>query len=961
VNIGPWRIESSIDRGGSGTVWRARHELNGSAAAIKILHGHDAVSEAHAIPFLVREVAAASRVFHPNIVNLLDFGIVERGDDPSESALIHPGSPYMAFQYESGGSLHELRGKMPWTTLRSTIFAVLEGMAHIHARGLLHLDIKPANLLFKNEERQPSGIRIADFGIAMLQPFTMMFEEKKWDLYHSNDIHGSAAYMAPEQFALNFIDFSPATDLYALAVSVWEMVCGRVPLTNWTLPDRIEFKRRHSLPPLENIVSVPHGLERWLQRLTSPMVSERYQTAADAAHGLVDIAAPIVVPSLASSFSSGSMTSTTAAPQAAVLSRRGRKQKASTPVATLTGVDFARQPTELRGHRRRFVSYETVVRPPAATPPAIAGGPNANSDAVWRAERVVRLGPTLPVRSDDEREHLWQVLRRVHSLASSEAVLIEHTPDARGQALCRWLVESSEEGGHARGVRLRYRNDFRPAQGLSFVVAELFGAVGFPAQVLTEIVRDQLKVLGVERTAELDQFLQWALSAAGAEEFDRQGDVRALARFARPFAQILGAMAAHRPVVLWIDNLQELEQGLELIAAIVSLPRGGSPVLAALSMSEGITAPAELMLQPSMTVLQRPMHGGASTAARRTLGDMSIDASALASACLRSGDIAAAETLLDRLTRPAKWFDSDTSNNPPIAPWQVMELRADIADARGELADAADGYADAAAVLFETGASAAFDPVRCGDVALKYARALRRTGQPKRGFIYAARARALFDSAMAVGRAAAAEFESGQLHFELRRWELAHSRYVDAAELAETSHDFGLLALARLGIARCRLLRTDYADASGLHDLLLHPGAASPSCLNRTWLAIVRHLARTPIDADELHRLSVTHVAPLYENLSLAAALETISLDLAASQDRSPAQLCDGISDLAHELQRTGIARFMIAEDLVLLSQTHTDPAFSRARLAAMSLASTIYRKVGLNFIADALHMSAGQ
>ncbi len=952
VRIGHWKLERLIDTGGSGSVWRAQHEVHGSEAAIKILRGHDGISETDAIPFLVREVAAASRVFHPNIVNLLDYGIVEQGSGSSAIPTISAGSPYMAFQYERGGSLHEWRGRMPWARLRGTILAVLDGLSHIHARGLLHLDIKPANLLFEDTDCMPSGIRIADFGIAMLRPFTMMFEEKRLDLYHTDDIHGSAAYMAPEQFALNFIDFTHSTDLYALAVTVWEMVSGKIPMAELSLPDRIQNKKRHCLPPVQNVIPVPHGLDRWLQRMTNPSVADRLQTAADAAHSLMDISAPIVVSGRSSALTTTGSLPTTNAPQAAVLSRR-RKQKASTPVGTLPRVEFERQPTDIRGHHRRYIRYDVLIRPPTATPPAMPGGA-AGTEPVWRADRVDRLAPSVPVRSDDEREHLWQVLRRVHALASPEAVLIEHTPDSRGQALSRWLVESAEQGGHAHGIRLRYRNDARPAQGLSFLVCELFNAIGFPPDVLTQMVREQLTALSLDRYPLLDELIHWALTSSTQPEFDRADDLDALSRFAQPLAYILGGVAHQRPVVFWVDNLLELAPSTALLQALLNLPSGGSPVMTVVSMSEGLAVPLDLMLRPNLTVLQRPMHGGVASTAHRVIGDLCIDVATLAHACLRSGDIGAAEALLDRAVHIDDSM-ADSMAQRRLSRWQTMELQGDIAEARGELAVATEDYAQAIAVLFEGEPETMPDPIRYGDVALKYARTLRRTGKAQRGLNYAHRARTIYDSVNAGSRVAAAEFELGQLYFERGRWELSHERYADAASLAERSHDYGLLALARLGIARCRLLRTGYTDASGLDDLLRHPGAASPSCQNRTWLAMVRHLARTNIARDELQQLSITHIVPLYERLSLPAALETISLDLAVSNDRSPEQVLAGLNDLAAELMRTGVARFMIAEDLVLLSRLNHEQSFNEARIEALRLAAHIYRQIGLESFADRL------
>ncbi len=274
MRLGAYDLLEVLGRGASGQVWKATY--GDSHVAIKLL---DKGLSPEMSQMLTREVHALASLTHPHIVTVLDFDHVTASEATADLAI---GQPYVVFEYAQRGALDEYLEKNPtlsWPWVRHLLFGLLDGLAHAHARNVIHRDLKPANIIgFEN----PKTWKLTDFGLAFLGG-----EEAK-----EHRIFGTPQYMAPEQFHGDGYLYAPHTDLYALGVLAYQLVCGRLPFNHKTIIGLAQQHVTQPVPALEPIFPVPAGLEEWITALLSKDVSRRFELAADAAaslHELPDI------------------------------------------------------------------------------------------------------------------------------------------------------------------------------------------------------------------------------------------------------------------------------------------------------------------------------------------------------------------------------------------------------------------------------------------------------------------------------------------------------------------------------------------------------------------------------------------------------------------------------------------------------------------------------------------------
>lgn len=205
VLVGRARLDTWIEDGGSGRVYRGTWLQTGAPAAFKLMWGEDAGAERSRVRFR-REAEALGRAAHPGVVELL--GAFESG------ALVG-----LATAWIEGGNLGARvagRGPLSEDELRALGAAVAGALAHVHAQGLLHRDLKPENLLLGEE-----GPRLVDFGLALAS------EEAGPRLTEHGTVVGTPAFVAPEQVLGEPLD--ARTDLYGLGAVLWFAAAGRAP------------------------------------------------------------------------------------------------------------------------------------------------------------------------------------------------------------------------------------------------------------------------------------------------------------------------------------------------------------------------------------------------------------------------------------------------------------------------------------------------------------------------------------------------------------------------------------------------------------------------------------------------------------------------------------------------------------------------------------------------------------
>ncbi len=279
-------IESLIGRGGVGAVYRARHRELKMPIAVKVLHE----SFQHDIDFCRRfyaEALAASRLDHPNVTRVIDFG-----QEPS-------GQLYFAMEYLDGAELRAVLEKervLPTARIVEIMTQVCAGLSHAHARGIIHRDIKPENLVLvpgHDDDGNPIHIvKVCDFGIAQQRALPASMEQ-------DGVIAGTPEYMSPEQCRGDELD--ARSDLYACGVVLYEMATGQVPFTA-ERPQSILNKHQFTplLPPSKIDPRVDAALERVIVKALAKEPDERYQSLRELRAALRELTASEASPPPAS-------------------------------------------------------------------------------------------------------------------------------------------------------------------------------------------------------------------------------------------------------------------------------------------------------------------------------------------------------------------------------------------------------------------------------------------------------------------------------------------------------------------------------------------------------------------------------------------------------------------------------------------------------------------------------------
>jgi serine/threonine-protein kinase len=205
-SVGRWRLEDMLGEGGMGRVFRAT-DSTGSRAAVKIVKAELARDQIFRRRF-EREAKVAQRVDHPHVVP-----VIETGE--------HEGLPYLAQVFIDGGSLEDRikrEGTLPLADAVRICSAVASGLDALHVEGLIHRDVKPANILL-DDAGTPF---IADFGLAKDRDASVLTK--------AGQALGSMDYMAPEQ--IRGEEVSAQTDVYALGCVMFECLTGRPPFAD---------------------------------------------------------------------------------------------------------------------------------------------------------------------------------------------------------------------------------------------------------------------------------------------------------------------------------------------------------------------------------------------------------------------------------------------------------------------------------------------------------------------------------------------------------------------------------------------------------------------------------------------------------------------------------------------------------------------------------------------------------
>lgn len=255
-NVGPYQIIEQLGQGGMATVFKAYHANLDRYIAIKVLHAAFK-QDANFSKRFEREAKVVAKLDHPNIVPVYDFAE-------------HEGSSYLVMRYVEGQTLKAVMSRGPLDVHRAAdiIADVADALTYAHGQGVLHRDVKPSNVIMSDED---SKIYLTDFGLARIA--------QSGESTLSQDMMlGTPAYMSPEQ-ARGEVDLDAGTDIYSLAVMLYEMVVGRVPFSADTPYAIIHDHIYTPLPPPRTVnPNVPEPIERVLLKALAKERADRYDT-----------------------------------------------------------------------------------------------------------------------------------------------------------------------------------------------------------------------------------------------------------------------------------------------------------------------------------------------------------------------------------------------------------------------------------------------------------------------------------------------------------------------------------------------------------------------------------------------------------------------------------------------------------------------------------------------------------
>jgi serine/threonine protein kinase len=250
--------------GGVGTIYKAKQRNNDNIVAIKMLSFDDVSAEAK--KRFQEEAKACSRMEHPNLPKLLDYGLTEHGQ------------PYMVLEYFDGSDLSDVLKKAGGVSLATALDIAEQiclGLQYAHGQGVLHRDLKPSNIMIKWTDGTPL-VKIVDFGIAKL----IDDEEHKDKLTKTGEVIGTPTYMSPEQILGKEID--QRSDLYSVGCVLYELLAGVPPFVGENSVQTI-LKQLNDKPPSMSEASkgrvFPTDLESTIAKLLQKEPKDRYRNA----------------------------------------------------------------------------------------------------------------------------------------------------------------------------------------------------------------------------------------------------------------------------------------------------------------------------------------------------------------------------------------------------------------------------------------------------------------------------------------------------------------------------------------------------------------------------------------------------------------------------------------------------------------------------------------------------------
>ena len=274
---GRYRILKLLGEGGMGQVYLAEHVAIEKRVALKILRA-ELAGKGEIVTRFQQEAISASRIKHPNVLDVFDFGQLENGRF------------FLAMEFLEGNDLADELSKRRILGVESGIRIALQmcrALAAAHEKGVVHRDMKPENVFLQRTGDGEEIVKIVDFGIAQLRSKDEEAVQTKRRLTRTGMIFGTPEYMAPEQAGGKHAD--PRSDIYSVGIIMYEMFTGAVPFTGDTFLGVLAKHLSDPTPEMPAIcpeISISSSLQGVIMHALEKEPTARYQTMLEFAHAI---------------------------------------------------------------------------------------------------------------------------------------------------------------------------------------------------------------------------------------------------------------------------------------------------------------------------------------------------------------------------------------------------------------------------------------------------------------------------------------------------------------------------------------------------------------------------------------------------------------------------------------------------------------------------------------------------
>lgn len=578
IPLGPFEIFERIGRGGMGDVYRGCHVAQGVDVAVKVITSKRAQKTTYIKAFR-NEVHSMARLDHPGVVMVFDLGEISLDAATRSRGRLQVGSPFVAMELATHGTLGRVRQGLHWKRLKAILYSVLDALAHAHARGVIHRDLKPGNVLLSVQGQQKSPqIKLVDFGLANAMDAT---DRDPLEAPSSENLHfkiaGTPRYMAPEQIEGQWRDQGPWTDLYALGCLTHYLVNG-IPPFSGTLEDILAGHLYKSPPPLEPDFAVPHGFARWVEQLLQKRPGERFRRAADAAYELLRLDTALEGEEF-ELFASGldeitNQSWTESELLALSKSNPSGPSRPNTPQSEEvfhTAHAFTETALEINIRNResqppnRLAAHDVVVPIPNTW--------RRHNSTATSSMRLIGAGLGLyGVRStpliarEKERDEAWESLKQVHQDGRPRVLAMRGAAGNGKSRLAEWICERAHETGAATIFKARHSRTQGLYEALRRMIMTAIRGHGMNRATLERRIRDKF----LERGSVDLRDCQVLARLCVPEEDDDLSFLSPTERF-RAIRSFLELEAVERPIIVWFDDVQWGGEALEFISYCMRL------------------------------------------------------------------------------------------------------------------------------------------------------------------------------------------------------------------------------------------------------------------------------------------------------------------------------------------------------------------------------------------------------